>query len=138
MNRAAFLHAKNRRRRSGMVLFEVVVALTVFTLVAFALVLALNGSFEAAQARDNVETAIRGLDNRLALIHGGHVIPGTTELPDDGTGIDYRLEVVQLQVTDRKKQPVPNLYRATITASWKIEGEKDPEQRDISVLLYEP
>jgi hypothetical protein len=37
---------------------------------------------------------------------------------------------------DQKKQPVPNMYRATITASWKLHGRDD--QRQVSELIYQP
>jgi hypothetical protein len=37
---------------------------------------------------------------------------------------------------DEKGQPVPNMYRATITATWKARA--DTEQRDVSELIYQP
>ena len=37
---------------------------------------------------------------------------------------------------DQKKQPVPNMYRATITATWSNRGQA--EERDVSALIYQP
>lgn len=136
MNRPALSHSAARRGRHGMVLFEVITALFVFTLVAFSLVLALNSAFEAATERNEIAAAILGLNNRIALLHANRLLPGESDLPDDGSGITYRLSVSQLQLQDQKHQPVPNIYKATITASWKSNGEV--ETREVSELLYQP
>ncbi len=119
-----------------MVLFEVVVALFIFTLVAFSLVLALNSAFDAATERNGVDMAIRGLENQMALLHSARVLPGEQDLPDDGSGILYHVAITQEQMQDQKQQPVPNMYRATITATWKTRGQV--EERDVSELIYQP
>ena len=123
-------------RRRGMVLFEVVMALFIFTLVAFSLVIALNSAFDAAMDRNDIDVAVRGLDNQLALLHSARVLAGEKDLPDDGSGVLYHLAVTQEQMQDQKKQPVQNTYRATITATWKSRGE--PEERDVTELIYQP
>ena len=120
----------------GMVLIEVIIALTIFTLVAFSLVMALDSAFDAAKERNEIDVAIRGLTNQMALLHTARVIPGDNDLPDDGSGILYHLTVSQEQMQDQKKQPVPNMYRATITATWKSGAET--EERDVSELIYQP
>ena len=124
------------RERRGMVLFEVVMALFVFTLVGFSLVMALDSTFDAATSRNEVDTALRGLDNQLALLHAVRIQTGESDAPDDGSGILYHIAVEQEQLTDQKNQPIPNMLRATITATWKSRG--DTEQRQISELIYQP
>ena len=136
MNRARFFQLSRRRNRRGMTLIEVIIALTIFTTVALSIVLALSSSFDAAEARNDVDSVLRGLENRLALIHSSRLLPGVTDLPDDGSGISYRLEVVQVQLVDQKKASVPNIYRATISATWKSHG--DVNERDVSELVYQP
>jgi prepilin-type N-terminal cleavage/methylation domain-containing protein len=133
--RPHFLSSAHRSRR-GMTLLEVVIALTIFTTVAFSLVISLNSTFAAASARNQIDMAVRGLDNHLALLHQGRVLPGETDLPDDGTGITYRQEVVPQQMQDQKKQPIANMYQVTITATWK--SDSGPEERDVSELIYQP
>jgi hypothetical protein len=120
----------------GMVLFEVVIALFIFTLVAFSLVMALNSSFDAAMDRNEIDVAIRGLENQMELLHTGPVLPGETDAPDDGSGVLYHIVIAQEQMQDQKGQPVPNMYRATITATWKSRGQA--EERDVSELIYQP
>ena len=128
-------HSRRRARR-GMVLFEVVIALTIFTLVSFSLVTALDSAFDAAMDRNEIDVAIRGLENQIALLHAARVLPGEKDLPDDGSGVLYHLAVEQEQLQDQKKQPVPNIDRATLTATWKSRGQA--QERDVSELIYQP
>jgi len=126
-----------RSARKGMVLLEVIIALTVFTIVAFSLVMVLESSFEAAKDRNEIDVAIRGLENQMELLHSARVLPGETDAPDDGSGVLYHIAVEPEQLQDQKLQPVPNMLRATITATWKSQGGQD-EERDVSELIYQP
>lgn len=119
-----------------MVLFEVVTALFIFTLVAFSLVMALDSAFDAAMDRNQIDMAIRGLENQMELLHSARQLPGELDLPDDGTGILYHLSVAQEQMQDQKGQPIPNMFRATITATWKSRGQA--QERDVTQLMYQP
>jgi len=118
------------------VLFEVVMALFIFTLVAFSLVMALDSAFDAALDRNEIDVAIRGLENQMALLHAARVLPGETDAPDDGSGILYHVSIAQEQMQDQKKQPLPNMLRATITATWKSRGQV--QERDVTELIYQP
>jgi hypothetical protein len=122
--------------RRGLVLLEVMMALVIFTTVAFALVVALNSAFDAARDRSQIDLAVRGLNNQLALLHSARVLPGEQDVPDDGTGIAYHISITQEQMQDQKQQPVPNMYRATITATWTDRNR--PNQRDVSTLIFQP
>jgi hypothetical protein len=126
----------HRRAREGMVLLEVVIALTIFTMIAFSLVMALQSSFDAATDRNEIDVAIRGLNNQLVLLHSARLLPGDQDLPDDGSGILYHETVAVEQIQDQKNLPVQNMYRATITATWKSRG--DTEERNVSELIYQP
>ena len=124
------------RASRGMVLFEVVMALFIFTLVAFSLVMALDSAFDAATDRNEIDVAIRGLGTQMALLHAARVLPGEKDMPDDGSGVLYHLAVTQEQMQDQKMQPVPNMYLVTIRATWTSRGQ--PEERDVSELIYQP
>jgi type II secretory pathway pseudopilin PulG len=124
------------RRRRGMVLLEVIMALTVFTIVALSLVMALDSSFDAAKDRNEVDVALRGLKNQLSLLHAAQVAPGETDAPDDGSGVLYHISIAQAQMQDQKNLPVASMYRATITATWKSRGED--QERDVTELIYQP
>jgi hypothetical protein len=136
MRRMLFVQGRARRSGGGMVLFEVITALFVFTLVSFALVMALDSAFDAATERNEIDSALRGLQNQMTLLHSGRILPGETETPDDGSGIRYTTRIEVEQMLDQKRQPVPNMYRATITAAWKSRGRA--EERDVTQLIYQP
>lgn len=127
--------AANRNRR-GMTLLEVMIALTVFAVAAFALIIALNSTFDVAADRTRVDAAIRGLDNQVALLHSGRISPGDQDMPDDGSGILYHVTVTQEQMKDQKNNQVPNMYRVTISAKWTAHNQ--PDERDFSELVYQP
>ncbi|SRR5260221_1933585 len=130
----------NRRftqhHRRGMVLMEVLAALTIFILVAFSLVLALSTALDVAKERNEIDAATRGLENQRALLHAGRVLPLDKDLPDDGSGILYHLTIQPEQLQDQKKQPVAGMYRATLRAKWKSGGQA--EDRSVSELIYQP
>jgi len=127
---------RNRHPRQGMVLLEVIMALLVFTIVAFSLVEVLDSSFNAALSRNEIDVAVRGLNNQLALLHGARLQPQDLDLPDDGSGYTSHLSVTQEQLFDQKRVPLPNMYRATLTVTWKSHGQT--EDRSVSELVYQP
>ncbi len=133
MNLARFQERKGRR---GMVLIEVIIALTIFAMVSLGLIVALDQSFGAAQDRNQADKAAQGLRNQLTLLHAGRLLPGTHDLPDDGSGTTYQLVVDPVVMTDQHKQPLPSLFRATIQATWK-EGTRT-ETQSVSQLVYQP
>jgi hypothetical protein len=122
--------------RQGMVLLEVVTALGIFIIVAMSLIMALDAGMDAAKERNEIDTAMRGITNQLALLHATRINLTDKDLPDDGSGISYHLTIEITHLQDQKKQPLAGTYRVTITAKWVSEGE--PEDRSISELIYQP
>jgi len=119
-----------------MVLLEVVAALTIFGLVALALVAALDAAMDVALARNKIAAATQGIENQIALLRGSRIVSADKDLPDDGSGIVYHLIVQPEPLKDQKGNPVPNIYRATVTAKWNLNGV--PEDRSVSFLLNQP
>ena len=124
------------RSRSGMVLMEVMFALSIFAVAAMALIIALDSTFDAAADRTRIDLAIRGLENQITLLHSGRLQVSEQDMPDDGTGILYHVAITQEQMKDQKGQQVPNMYRVTVTAKWHAHGVDD--QREVSELIYQP
>jgi prepilin-type N-terminal cleavage/methylation domain-containing protein len=122
--------------KRGMVLLEVLAALTLFAVVSLSLVIALNESMGAAKDRNLADAARRGLANQLSILRGAPLTPGEQDLPDDGSGFLYHCKIEPEPMQDQKKQPVLGIYRATITVKWKSEGHA--EDRSVSELLYQP
>lgn len=126
------------RRRSGRgaVLFELIIALTVFTLIAFSLMMALSTAFSVAKLRNQVDAATQGLENQLALLHSAQLFPEDKDLDDDGSGILYHRTIAPESVFDQKKQPLAGYLRVTITAKWSSGGQD--YLRQVSELIYQP
>jgi type II secretory pathway component PulJ len=119
-----------------MVLFELVIALFIFGLVAFSLVMALDAAMDANHARNQADAAVRGLENQLALLQAGPLVPTDRDLPDDGSGFRYHLQIEAAQMQDQKHQPVPGMYQATLTAHWLDRG--DEQEESVQKLFYQP
>jgi prepilin-type N-terminal cleavage/methylation domain-containing protein len=124
------------RGRRGMVLMEVIIALTIFAAVSFALVMTLDAAMNATKQRNQIDMAVRGMANQMALVHATPLSPGEKDAPDDGSGIAYRVAIAPEQLQDQKGQGLPGIYRITVTAAWKSDGQA--ETRDISELFYQP
>jgi hypothetical protein len=124
------------RRSGGMVLLELIVALTVFALVAFALVGALDAGMTVAGERDQIDAATRGLANQLALLHVGRIDPGSRDVRAASDGIAYHLTIEPALLRDQHHELLSGLYRATVVASWKTGGRE--EDRSVSELIYQP
>ncbi len=129
-------NALARKYRQGMVLFEVLLALSIFALVAFSLVVALRTTMDAAKRRNEIDTAMRGIENQLALLHAGRVLPEEKDLPDDGSGVRYHITIEYEQMKDQKNVSLTGMYRATVTAKWT--SGREPEDRSAGELIYQP
>jgi hypothetical protein len=125
MNRRSSVH--------GMVLLEVIVALTIFTGVAFALVMALDAATEAGTDRNRVDAATLGLENRMAQLANAPLAPTRRDLPADPTGIVYHLDVAPETLEDANRKSFSGFYRVTLRASWGPDRDKE-----LSQLFYQP
>jgi len=111
-------------------------ALSIFTLVAFSLVMMLDTAMETAGKRNEIDTAMRGLANQLVLLHSAPMVPADKDLPDDGSGMTYHLAIQPEQMQDQKKQAVLGMYRVTVTVKWR--SNRQDEDRSVSELVYQP
>ncbi|MCE0484270.1 MAG: type II secretion system GspH family protein [Methylacidiphilales bacterium] len=131
-----FLLYRRRHGQRGMVLVEVIAALTIFALVAFSLVKTLDAALDAAKSRLEIDAAMRGLENQMALLHSGPISATDRDLPDDGSGLTYHVTIQPAQFQDQKKQIVASMFRVTITVKWTT--DEGPDDRSVSELIYQP
>ena len=122
--------------RRGMVLFELMIALGIFVAVAFGLVLALDAAMTAGRERNDIAVVISGLSNQMTLLHEAPISPCDKDISNDDPNIIYHLVIAPEQLKDQKGQPVLNIFRATITAKWKLGSEV--EDRSLDELIYQP
>jgi prepilin-type N-terminal cleavage/methylation domain-containing protein len=125
-----------RRLHSAFTLFEVLLALSVFSMAAVALVATLNqigeAAFEARQFR-TIELNLESLLDEYSKMPQLEEL--TEELKGDGDGISYRIEVSR--VTDLQNQdglPLDGIFRILVVAQWK-EG-RDAMSLEAETMRY--
>jgi Tfp pilus assembly protein PilV len=120
----------------GMVLLEVIIALAIFTGVAFSLVMALDAATDAATDRNHVDAATLGLENQMTRIASTRLAETQRSLESDGSGISYHLQIAPESLRDDNRKDFDGFFRITLQASWKTEGRT--ETRELSQLIYQP
>lgn len=124
------------RGQFGFVLWEVMLALTIFSLVAVALTTALSNAVDASiLLRDESQVRIE-LQNLLAETAATKLKLGKTDV-DIGDGrIRYEREVSAVTAKTSRGQILPNLYSVRINAFWRSSGRDRSQQAEL--VVYQP
>lgn len=112
-----------RRQQGGYILFEVIIAVTIFSLAIVGLMRVLDTSLQSANyfARD---TAIRyGLQSILTEARHQELENMVLVQRDEAMGVEYRTEVEPLQLASDSGSSLSGLYVLRATASY--EGEQE-------------
>jgi len=126
----------SRHALSGMILFEVMLATAIFALVGVALANGLGGVAEAIR-RSNRENQIRlGLESHLAEAKALPIELGLSKEKPDVNGIGYEREWKIVQLSNKDKALLPNLYLLIVRARWTDGTEENVEEA--SLRLYRP
>ena len=109
-----------REGRRAYVLLEMIIALTVFAIVATGLATLLHSALDAANLLRRQAAIRRGLESILVE---SKAKPKREEMPmtsrDDALGVEYRCELQELKWVNRRRKPIKGLYilRAIATDS---------------------
>lgn len=134
-----FLPGPGRRSRpgkAGFVLWEMMLALMIFCVVAVSLTTALRQAIDTViLLRDDAQTRhdFENLLNEAAVIK---LQPGKEDLVVGDGRIRYEREVVRLQPKTIHGELVPNLYDVTIRATWQAGGQTRTNQ--VRSVIYQP
>lgn len=126
-------HRQGRRRTGGYVLFEVVLAVAVFSIVVAGLAKSLITAIEASNAVER-DIAIRlGLDSvlREARIRPRKEMALTYN--DEKLGIAYRTELAPLDLSNFDGEKVGGLYILRATAVYEEAGREETATAEIYV-----
>jgi len=97
--------------RRGYVLLEMIIALTVFAIVATGLASALHSSLDASNMLRRQAAIRRGLESILVESKSK---TKREEMPityrDDALGVEFHSELQELKWINRRRQPVKDLY----------------------------
>ena len=123
-------------RPGGFVLWEVMLALTIFCVVAVALTSALHQTVDASiMLRDESQVRIE-LQNALTVAASQKLKIGKSDVQEGDGRIHYEREVRSVLAKTAKGVVVPNLYEIVVRAFWRSAGQNRSEQAE--VILYQP
>ena len=128
---------KTRRIDSkGMILFEVILALALFTTAAVALVVTINTIGSAVIEARNMRAVQQGLES---VMDEYSKVPLITELDKElkagPDGIAYRVKVTLMdKLKNKDGQPVNNIFRVQVQAKWREDNR--PMEMESETLRY--
>ncbi len=125
-----------RTHTEGFLLFEVILALGIFSMVVIALAQCMQLTLSSmTQAR--MESYVREeLASRMALPHAEPLRAGELREAADERGVTYTRTIEPLSLQTREGIHLPTLYRVEWAASWSTGGES--QQKSYQVYLNAP
>jgi prepilin-type N-terminal cleavage/methylation domain-containing protein len=127
---------RSRKRPGGFVLWEVMLALTIFCVVAVALTSALHQTVDVSiMLRDESQVRIE-LQNILTETAMQKVKVGKSDLQVGDGRIQYEREIRAVAAKTARGVPVPDLYEIVARASWRSAGQDRTNQA--RVIIYQP
>jgi type II secretory pathway pseudopilin PulG len=125
-----------QRTSSGFVLWEIMLALTIFAVVAVALTAALQQTVDASiLLRDEAQVRLE-IQNLLAETNSQKLKPGKTEIQTGDGRIRYEREILPVKAKTARGEVLPDLYEIVIRASWQSSGRSRSDTA--SVIVYQP
>jgi prepilin-type N-terminal cleavage/methylation domain-containing protein len=123
-------------KERGFVLWEMMLALMIFCIVAVSLTRALHQTIDTAVLlRDDSEVR-RNLQNILAECSIIKLAPGKEDLEMGNGRIHYEREVSRIQPKNDRNQILPNLYQVTAKATWTAQNQSRSSQAEL--VIYQP
>ncbi len=132
-----FFSLKRRSRRSpGFVLWEMMLALMIFCIVAVSLTRALHQTIDTAVIlRDDSEVR-RNLQNILAESETIKLNPGKANLSIGDGRVRYEREINRIQPKNDRNQILANLYQVIARANWTSQNQTRTSKAEI--VVYQP
>ncbi len=125
------------RRPRGYVLLEIIIALTVFAVVATGLASVLHSSLDSANRLRRQTAVRRGLE---AILLEAKQRPKREEMlltsKDEILGVEYRTELEELRWTNQRGQPVRGLY--VLRAFATDQRLAHPQHDSAELYVYRP
>jgi hypothetical protein len=121
---------------SGFILWEVMLALTIFCIVGVALTSALHQAIDASVVvRDEAQVRLE-LQNIIAETSAMKVKVGKNEIKSGDGRITYDREIKIVNGKNSKGEVLTNLYEIVVRAHWTESGRTRVDQAN--VVIYQP
>ena len=123
-------------RSKGFVLWEIMLALTIFCVVAVALATALQQTVDASIfLRDESQVRLE-IQNLLDETTATKLKPGKSELQVGDGRVHYQREIRAVQAKTARGDLLSNLYEIKVQASWRSSGQDRSESA--ALIVYQP
>jgi type II secretory pathway component PulJ len=123
-------------RSRGFVLWEIMLALMIFCLVAVALTTALQQTSDASiLLRDEAEVRLE-LQNLLTETAAQKLKPGKSEVRVGDGRVRYEREIRAVQAQTAAGVVLTNLYEIIVQATWKASNQE--RSAHAQVIVYQP
>jgi type II secretion system protein I len=123
-------------RSRGFVLWEVMLALTIFCAVAVALTSALQQTIDTSIIlRDESQVRLE-MQNLLDETTATKLKPGKSEIETGDGRVRYEREVRAIQAKTARGELLPSLYEIKVQASWKSSGRDRSDSA--ALIVYQP
>jgi hypothetical protein len=124
------------RRSRGFVLWEIMLALTIFCVVAVSLTSAVHQIVDTSiLLRDESQVRLE-LQNLLTESATAPIKPGKSEVQVGDGRVHYQKEIRVIQAKTATGVVLPNLYEITVQGSWKASGQE--RSAHAGVIVYRP
>jgi prepilin-type N-terminal cleavage/methylation domain-containing protein len=124
------------KRSRGFVLWEILLALTIFCVVAVALITAVHQILDASiLLRDESQVRLE-LQNILTETAATKLKPGKSEMQVGDGRVHYEKEIRAVQAKTAAGVVLANLYQITVQASWRASGQERSGHAE--VIVYRP
>lgn len=129
----AHLQFQNRR---GYLLYEVLIAVTIFALAGLGLVKLLSMAVQTSNEFAFEAAVRRGMESILAEARQKEIAEMTLEVNDEAMGVIYRTTVETLTMNTETGQTLTGLYTLKATATYDFGGR--PVEDSAEVWIYKP
>jgi type II secretory pathway pseudopilin PulG len=125
-----------RPSTTGFVLWEVMLALTIFCVVAVGLTAALHQTVDTSIVIRDESQVRQELQNLLTETASTKVKPGKSEIHSSDGRILFEREIRAIQAKTERGEQLPNLYEIDIQASWRSSGQDRTQHANM--IVYRP
>ncbi|MCB1276093.1 hypothetical protein [Prosthecobacter sp.] len=123
-------------RRKGYILFELVIALTIFALAVLGLAKSLNQALETANLLKRDQIIRIGMRNFLEEIRRKPLTEMSTSQMDTTYGVTYTSSTEPVTLRTTSGGTLSDIYNLTIKATSSFDGV--PQEDTLNVYVYKP
>ncbi len=132
------LIASSRRAKSGAVLLEVLLAVTVFSLAVVGMATTLERMAEVSNTYARDALVQKGLESIIKEAKQRPLSEMATSYTDPGLGVTYHTEVEALNISDGDGNQLEDLYTLRAIATYPPEWGYENGSDSVEIYIYKP